>query len=585
MSEQFQDDSPENRPEDETQPQQGEPRPKPAKRQRRRKPPVPPAETRPEPEQEQDAASPAEDPANESEPAELSTPAPELDQPPSEGAEQEGAEQDVGARGELVPRDPDPADAGGQITTVEAGGALVELPNLGKPKHPPYLPIAEVFLQACLAGGEPTLRRWKGDWYRWRDGRYEAVGKEEVHGEVFAFLQAAVEPEQVSPSLIDRVCDLLKSRTLIDGTITPPVWLDGQSGGLDRRFVAMANGILNLDALFEGGNRSLADVLHPLTPRWFSRTVLSYPFEPRARCPLWEAVLARILEEDEQRIKLLQEWFGYCLTADTSQHKMLLMYGEGNNGKSLVCNVLTELLGPENVSGVPLEAFGTRFGLYASLGMLANVIPEVGEIDRVAEGALKSFVGGDRACFDRKNRDPIQEWPTARLTVATNNLPRFSDRTDGTWRRILLLPFRVSIPAEEVDRDLLNKLRPQLSGIFNWSLRGLYRLQKRGEFTEAQVSATALQEYREELNPAAQFLEAFTEPGGSVNCTELYTAYKGWSHEHGYKPLSIGNFSRELRRYYRDRHNRDVTRRHTGQRGKRQWVYDGVQFVTGVRSI
>jgi phage/plasmid-associated DNA primase len=47
--------------------------------------------------------------------------------------------------------------------------------------------------------------------------------------------------------------------------------------------------------------------------------MLAYPFDPAARCPLWESVLARVLEEDEHRIKLLQEWFGYCLVADTSQ--------------------------------------------------------------------------------------------------------------------------------------------------------------------------------------------------------------------------------------------------------------------------
>jgi putative DNA primase/helicase len=573
MSKHVHDDSPENRPEDEAEPQQGEPQPKPAKRQRRRKPPVPPAETEPKPE----AVPPTEDAPNpdDSGPAEIPVPEPELDQPAPEGAD-----QDTATRGELVPRDPNPADAGAQITTVETGGALVKLPNLDKPKHPPYLPIAEVFLQACQAGGELTLRRWKGDWYRWREGRYEPVGKEEIQADILAFLQAAVEPEQISPSLIDGVCDLLKSLTLIDKTIAPPAWLDGQSTGPDRRFVAMANGILHLDALFEGGARSLAAVLHPLTSRWFSRTILGYPFDPAARCPLWESVLARILEKDKQRIKLLQEWFGYNLVADTSQRTLLILYGAGTNGKSLVCNVLTELLGPENVSGVPLEAFGSRFGLYPTLGKLANIIPEVGELDRVAEGVLKSFVGGDYATFDRKNRDPIQEQPTARLTVATNNLPRFSDRTEGIWSRILLLPFRVTIPAKEVDRNLLDKLRPELPGIFNWALKGLWRLRKRGEFTQPKVSVEALQEYREELNPAAQFLEAFTEPRGSVNCTELYTKYRDWIYEHGYKPLSNGNFSRELRHYYRE-----VKRRHTGKRGKRQWVYDGVQFASGVKSI
>ena len=122
------------------------------------------------------------------------------------------------------------------------------------------------------------------------------------------------------------------------------------------------------------------------------------------------------------------------------------MEGEGANGKSVVCEILTAMLGEENVSNVPLEIFGERFQLAASLGKLANIASEVGELKSVAEGFLKQFTGGDRMLFDRKGLLPIHARPTARLVLATNNRPRFSDRSAGLWRRMILLPFNVTIP-------------------------------------------------------------------------------------------------------------------------------------------
>src|SRR5205814_4102 len=147
--------------------------------------------------------------------------------------------------------------------------------------------------------------------------------------------------------------------------------------------------------------------------------------------------------------------------------------GEGANGKSVVCGVLTALLGGGNVAHVPLESFGERFALNQTLGKLANIASEVGELDKVAEGKLKGFTSGERMMFDRKGRDPVEAMPTARLVLATNNRPRFSDKSDGVWRRMLLIPFQVQITAEErvygMDKPDWWIEKGELPGIFNWA--------------------------------------------------------------------------------------------------------------------
>lgn len=109
--------------------------------------------------------------------------------------------------------------------------------------------------------------------------------------------------------------------------------------------------------------------------------------------------------------------------------------GRRRERKSVMCSVLTAVLGEGNVSHTPLEAFGLRFSLMPTLGKLANIASEVGELDRVAEGFLKSFTSGDRMQFERKFKEPIEAIPTAKLVLATNNRPRFSDRSGGLWIR------------------------------------------------------------------------------------------------------------------------------------------------------
>src|SRR5262249_54524254 len=150
---------------------------------------------------------------------------------------------------------------------------------------------------------------------------------------------------------------------------------------------------------------------------------------------------------------------------------------EGANGKSVVCAVLQGLLGEGNVSTVPLELFADKFRLAGTLGKLANLVAEVGELDRVAEGQLKAFVGGDAMEFERKFKAAFTARPTARLVLATNNPPAFSDKSDGIWRRMLLLEFGVQIPEEErvagMDSVGWWAEAGELSGVLNWALAGL----------------------------------------------------------------------------------------------------------------
>src|SRR5262249_22658916 len=159
----------------------------------------------------------------------------------------------------------------------------------------------------------------------------------------------------VTRGIISNVELALASLTTLSRTIEPPAWFDGERWQ-QRNLIALSIGLLDLDALF--GEKT--DVLLPHTPSWCSLNCLPYPYVSDADCPRWHAFLDHNLEGHEDRIALLQEWFGYCLTVDTTQQKFLMLVGEGANGKSVICAVQEGMLGSDNCSNVPLELFGHR---------------------------------------------------------------------------------------------------------------------------------------------------------------------------------------------------------------------------------
>jgi putative DNA primase/helicase len=378
------------------------------------------------------------------------------------------------------------------------------------------------------------------------------------------------EAYRVTKGVINNVIAAMSGEHLIeDDGMGQPKWLGTASVG---PLLAFENGLLNLDS-YLAGHRAL----NPLTPEWFSAVLFPYGYEPNAQAARWLEFINEVLEGDQERINLLQEWFGYLLTPDTSLHKFLVLEGDGANGKSVVLEVLGAMLGEKNISHVPLGMFGERFQLTPTLAKLANIAPEADEGESPNIGTLKQFTGGDRMYFDRKGVPGIQAKPTARLVVATNNPPSFADLSAGLWRRMLLIPFRVTIAPEKQDRELARKLREELPGIVNWALEGLRRLRQQNRFTEPAVSVEALAEYRSENNPAGLFLADCVESAveAVVHSDVLYGAYKAYCKANGYTTTLNGKqFGKEVKRRFplalRTRLTRD---------GQRPWAYAGLKLT------
>lgn len=455
--------------------------------------------------------------------------------------------------------------------------------------------LARLFLEGFAHPDRNALVWWRETFYAWKGDRYFPLSNEYIRCKLNLAIkrefdriaaETPVNPEKPAPTvaqvtgkLINDVIFAIKAITHLADFVEPPQWLAGPHVDADdqsRVFIPLRNGVLDLRTWSEES----PSVLLPHTPNWFCFNCLPIDYNPLSECHRWASFLQTNLCSDHELSQLLCEWFGYCLTPDTSMQKFLMLEGEGNNGKSVICAALVALLGGSNTAHVGLERFGDRFSLHQTLGKLANIASEVGDLDRVAEGHLKAFTSGDRMTFDRKGKQPVEAYPTARLILATNNRPRISDRSAGVWRRMLIVPLTYTVPNEEriYGMDKAPYWASEASGMLNWALLGLADLRRYKRFTEPEACKLAKADYQDEVNPAKVFLSENYEFVGTQNYwvpnSEIYQNYRKWCEALGYQPLNCRNVGKEINRLW------PKTKRIQRRAGtERFWVTEGIKQI------
>jgi len=164
--------------------------------------------------------------------------------------------------------------------------------------------------------------------------------------------------------------------------------------------------------------------------------------------------------------------------------------------------------------------------------------------------------------------------------IACNSRPRVADRSNGVWRRALLIPWNIEITKEKRVRGM-DKVEwwqdsGELPGIFNWALHGLIRLREQKGFSYCQAMEDAMKDYRDEMNPAGVFAKEHLElrQWAKIRSKNLYQMYSKWAKENGYHPLSDKTFGKELKRIFKG-----IEKRRGGRQLDRYWYYEGIGFT------
>ena len=412
-----------------------------------------------------------------------------------------------------------------------------------------------------------TLRRYRDEWYEWKDGRYRVVPEGDIAARLSVCIAAeferlwalelmraamaeekkVVKPRPVTTSLVANVLLAMSGICLLPSTHEAPEWL-AESGWPAKEVLPTRNAIIHLPTYLEGG----AYAKRP-TPQLFNLYGLPYDFSARVGPPEnWLNFLGSLWENDQESIDTLQEWFGLNLVADTSFQKILLLIGPPRSGKGTIGRALQSLVGIDNAAGPTLASLEDRTGLEPLIDKLTAVVGDARLSGRSDQSAiverLLSISGEDRITIDRKYRSRWTGRITARFSVISNELPRFLDASGALSSRLVVLKLTRSFRGHE-DRSLEHKIAGEMTAILRWAIEGWKRLKDRGYFIQPTSAEDLVEEMEEIVSPAAQFVRecCVVGPDETVSIDLLFETWKAWCSSCNRNPGDKPTFGRNLR--------------------------------------
>jgi P4 family phage/plasmid primase-like protien len=376
--------------------------------------------------------------------------------------------------------------------------------------------------------------------YLYSDGIYTAAGKETIKKMI-----EEVDGEDLNAYIVNETIGHIERRSYPDDKdkTDPP------------NFLPVANGLLNLDSL----------QLEPFSPDLFFRFKLPVAYDPDAECPRFKEILSEILEEDENKIKLIQEIFGYCLYKGMPAQKSFWIYGPTASGKTTLFNyILPAMLGRENVSSIDLfELEYRRFAVANLQGKLANIIGEPNPEELKKSTTFKKLTGGDIISSDRKNKSFIHFYNTAKLIIYANKYPNITDTGAAFWRRVIVVGFNHRFSEKTFKKDIWKEVTEdtaEMSGVLRWSIEGLKRL-KENNWTFTETEGDGKREFMRMANPIEGFINERTkvEIGSITSAQDLYDAYKDYCEEIETEIASERKFFQQIKQIPKVKSDRDTT--------------------------
>jgi putative DNA primase/helicase len=424
---------------------------------------------------------------------------------------------------------------------------------LQSPKEP--MKVARELAPRWTHQGTPTLRHWRGGWWRWQRSHWVELEHRSVRAELYALTEHADylvkgkdgEPEPVpwAPNR-HKIADLseaLAAITWLDESIADPCWLEGEHiNRATGTTVSCANGLLDLE---------LRELLEH-TNLFFNQTAVPFDYDAGAPEPArWLAFLRELWGDDEAAIAALAEWFGYVISGHLDLHKILLLVGPPRAGKGAIARVLGALVGRDNVAGPTLNSLGANFGLQPLIGKSLAVVADARLDGRAASTVVErllSVSGEDTLTVDRKYRDPWTGKLPSRFFVISNELPRLGDASAAIASRFVTLVLSRSWLGKE-DTELEPRLHGELPGILNWALDGLERLERQGRFTVPASTSEAFVALQDLASPVGAFVRERCLLGAehAVPVEDLWTAWSAWATDNNAPRSTKQVFGRDLR--------------------------------------
>jgi P4 family phage/plasmid primase-like protien len=419
------------------------------------------------------------------------------------------------------------------------------------------LPTAEVYIRDHHMHSEGrTLLSYAGLLLEWRGNKYCQVEEEEIKHRLQLWLHRSLRyytnkrtgalilvDFESNSTTVKQALESIRTYSHQPASTNCPSWLDTRS---DRLPVLEVLPCRSSNLHIPTGRQ------FPPTPALFTINALEFDYVPNARPPeRWLEFVRQLWGDDYESVDLLQEWMGYCLTADTSQQKMLLLVGPRRSGKGTIGRVLTELVGKGNVVGPTTSSLAGPFGLQPLIDRSLAIVSDArfaGKSVAAVVERLLCISGEDLLTIDRKHIGSVNMKLPTRFMFLTNELPRLNDASTALAGRFMVLRLTTSFYGQE-DPALTEQLLAELPGILLWAIAGWKRLRQRGRFAQPASSEEAIRDLEDLASPVSAFIHerCLVGPRHRTSVNDLYTAWSAWCEQDGRTVVSNKQtFGRDL---------------------------------------
>ncbi|MFA6397241.1 MAG: phage/plasmid primase, P4 family [Candidatus Paceibacterota bacterium] len=339
--------------------------------------------------------------------------------------------------------------------------------------------------------------------------------------------------------------DLVKStfREEVIKMIKEKTYKDRECFIIDRNLINFKNGIYNI--------KSKELIVHK--PEYLFLHQLPINYNPSADCPKLKEFLNQIL--DEESVKVIQEWFGYCLYRSYFIKKAIILLGERDTGKTTLLKILTKFLGIENISSVSLQKLSSdKFAISNLFQKQANIYDDLSFKDINDNGIFKMLTGGGSVTGERKFGDLFPFNNYAKLTFSCNKIPNIKDTNDDAYfSRWILLRFEYK--SDNPDKFLFEKISTdiEMSGLLNFVLEGLYRILDTQDFNYKKTPEEIKLEMTMSASSLAQFvndeLEVVSDPNIFITKDDIYQEFINYVKKHSLPVASKEAIGKNLHRF------------------------------------
>lgn len=380
-------------------------------------------------------------------------------------------------------------------------------------------------------------------WWRYLGGVWRKLDACVIEQVAVLALRETAAPQRVSQGI-----DTLRGMCVVPDDEWQP----------NPRYINCLSGMIDIEALagwnFDDDHLPLV----PHDPKYRSVAQVPCRLDLDAAMNKWYGFLGQVFKDikvdsalylGRDKIDLLRQFFGYCLLPDCRFQKSLALYGEGSNGKSVILNILTRMLGEENTCSLSIRDMTERFLRTAMQGKMANISSEAPTNDPVSVEVFKAVVSGDSITCDVKYGVPFKFRPYCKVIQSMNKPPIITDRTHGFARRMMVMRFYERFEGAQVDEQLAEKIAEEMDAIFVWSVSGLADLLRRRGFDVPDQVVDETNTFLAELNPLMVFCEEILisdQPDDVALCTAVWAAYKRWCRHTLNKPLARQKFNGQL---------------------------------------